>query len=145
MLRGRRLLTAVALLGALACDGAPALECQPETVATDSGLRFRDIRCGRGTPARRGDVVTVRYRGRLEGGRALEPGAPGGRRFTFPLGRGQVIPGWDEGLVGMRPGGERHLVVPPELAFGTAGYPGAVPAGATLVFRVELLEVRARP
>jgi FK506-binding nuclear protein len=129
------------LLPAVACGGDPEFECLRAAVTTDSGLVMRDLRCGQGPPARRGDLVTVSYIGRLRGGRIFD--ASRGRPFTFPLGRGQVIPGWDVGLVGMRPGGVRRLVVPPALAFGRAGYLDRIPPGATLFFRVRLLETRS--
>jgi FKBP-type peptidyl-prolyl cis-trans isomerase len=142
--RGRRLLGAAGaslLLSAGACgaDEAPP-ECHRRPLTTESRLEITDIRCGRGEPARSGDVVEVHYVGRLAGGPVFD--RSGSRPFTFPLGRGQVIRGWDEGLVGMRPGGSRRLVIPPELAYGAAGYLDAVPPGATVVYRVTLLEAR---
>jgi FKBP-type peptidyl-prolyl cis-trans isomerase len=143
LLRGRRLLAAaLLLLTGAACGGQPAvLECHRRALVTESGLSIRDLDCGRGAPARRGDLVTVRYSGRLREGRTFD--RSGARPFTFPLGRGQVIPGWDQGLVGMRPGGYRRLVIPPDLAYGSAGYLDLIPPGASLEFRVRLLEVRA--
>jgi FKBP-type peptidyl-prolyl cis-trans isomerase len=141
--RRRYLIAAALLLPALACGGEPQLECHREAVTTDSGLVLRDLTCGRGEPAGRGDLVTVGYSGRVAGGARWDLGSRLERPFTFPLGRGQVIQGWDEGLVGMRRGGERRLVIPPELAFGSAGYLDLVPPDATVVFRVRLLDIRA--
>jgi peptidylprolyl isomerase len=135
------LIAATLLLAGLACGGEPPLQCHRDAITTDSGLRMRDLSCGRGEPARRGDVVTVSYSGRVPGGARWDSSRLA-RPFTFPLGRGQVIEGWDEGLVGMRRGGERRLVIPPELAFGSAGYLELVPPDATVVFRVRLLEFR---
>lgn len=86
--------------------------------------------------------MTVSYSGRVPGGARWDSSRLA-RPFTFPLGRGLVIEGWDEGIVGMRRGGERRLVIPPELAFGSAGYLDLVPPGATVVFRVRLLEFHA--
>lgn len=143
MLEGRNLALAVALLmSAVACiGGGPDLACRTRPFRTDSGVSIRDLTCGRGSPVRRGDVVTVSYRGRLQDGAGVEVSR---RPFTFPLGRGQVIPGWDEGLVGMRVGGVRRLVIPPAMAYGEAGYLRLIPPHATLVFRVRLLSVRVR-
>jgi FKBP-type peptidyl-prolyl cis-trans isomerase len=141
LLRRARLIAAALLLAGSACGGEPPLECHRDAITTDSGLTLRDLTCGRGEPARRGDVVTVSYSGRVPGG-ARWDSARLARPFTFPLGRGQVISGWDEGLVGMRRGGARRLVIPPELAFGSAGFLDLIPPDATVVFVVRLLELR---
>ncbi len=140
--RGLCLIAGALLLAPGACGGDARLECHRGGLTTESSLSLRDLRCGEGIPARRGDVVTVHYMGKLAGGPTFDSSRLRRRPFTFPLGRGQVIRGWDEGLVGMRPGGRRRLVIPPELAFGDAGYLDLVPPDATLVFLVELVEVR---
>ena len=107
---------------------------------TDSGLNITDIKVGDGIKAIPGKRVTVNYRGTLENGKEFDSSykrAP----FSFPLGAGQVIKGWDEGVAGMKEGGKRRLVIPPELGYGTRGAGGVIPPNATLIFEVELLEV----
>ena len=143
MVRRFWLIAAALLLPALACGGEPEVQCLRESVTTDSGMVLRDLTCGRGEPAGRGDLVTVSYSGKVASGQTWNLARGREPSFTFPLGRGQVIQGWDEGLVGMRRGGERRLVIPPELAFGSSGYLDLVPPGATVIFRVRLLNLRA--
>lgn len=136
ILRSVTVLVVVALAGACSPDGVGA--CQRSARATESGLVVRDLSCGRGRAVERGDVVTVAYSGSVRGGASL----PGDDDFTFALGAGQVIAGWEEGIPGMRVGGTRTLVVPPELAFGSGGVRGLVPPDATLVFEVDVLDAR---
>jgi FKBP-type peptidyl-prolyl cis-trans isomerase FkpA len=134
-------LVALALVGACRGGDATTAACLTDPVATDSGLRLEDLSCGRGTSAARGDTVTVDYVGSLRDGTVVDSSRGRREPFTFPLGAGQVIAGWEEGVPGMREGGVRRLVVPAELAFGASGVLDTVPAGATLVFEIELLEV----
>jgi FKBP-type peptidyl-prolyl cis-trans isomerase len=143
VVRRRRLIAAALLVPALACGGEREVQCYRKAVTTDSGMILRDLTCGRGEPAGRGDLITVSYSGKVAGGQRWNLARGSERPFTFPLGRGQVIQGWDEGLVGMRRGGERRLVIPPELAFGSAGYLDLIPPDATVIFRVRLLNLRA--
>ncbi len=124
---------------AVACtDNARLAEriCVTEPLTTDSGLTIEDLECGRGRVVERGAVVTVRYSGALEDGAPLPPEDG----FRFPLGEGQTIPGWEEGIPGMRVGGTRRLVIPPELAFGASGVADLVPPEETLSFEVEMLD-----
>jgi peptidylprolyl isomerase len=107
---------------------------------TDSGLRITDLEEGTGEEAVRGATVTVHYRGTLENGREFDA-SYGRGPFTFPLGAGRVIKGWDEGVAGMKVGGKRRLVIPPELAYGKRGAGRVIPPDATLTFEVELLDV----
>lgn len=109
-------------------------------ITTSSGLRLRDVRCGTGAAAERGDRVTVHYRGALVTGPEIDSSRAHGGAFSFALGLGQVIAGWDEGIAGMRVGGERKLVVPPGLAFGD-GRAHGVPPHATLTFDIVLVDV----
>jgi FKBP-type peptidyl-prolyl cis-trans isomerase len=127
-------------------DSGPGAEaCAVEEVRTESGLRFRDLECGEGAPAERGHLVSVRYVGRLASRTVIDSARRHGGVFRFPLGAGVVIAGLDEGVPGMRQGGRRRLVVPPELAFGADGLGDLVPPGETLIFEVELLEVSESP
>jgi FKBP-type peptidyl-prolyl cis-trans isomerase len=156
-----RLLLSVLLLGVIsACgDAAPgggeaAVSGSPEEVTfapnlnvdlanmeqTPSGLRYEDIREGEGAVATPGNLATVHYTGWLPSGQQFDSSRTGmGMPFQFQLGAGEVIPGWDEGVAGMRVGGQRRLVLPPELAYGAQGAGGVIPPNATLVFEVELL------
>ncbi|HEY7634413.1 MAG TPA: FKBP-type peptidyl-prolyl cis-trans isomerase [Gemmatimonadales bacterium] len=107
-----------------------------------SGLRYQDVTEGKGAEAVAGHAVTVHYTGWLPDGKKFDSSRDHGQPFTFTLGAGQVIAGWDQGVEGMRVGGRRKLVLPPDLAYGAAGAPPDIPAGATLVFDVEVLDVK---
>jgi peptidylprolyl isomerase len=107
-----------------------------------SGLYLRDLDAGAGEEAARGRRVTVRYTGWLPDGTAFDGTEGGGGPVTFRLGAGTAIRGWEEGLIGLREGGRRQLVVPPRLAYGGRGLAGKVPPDATLVFVIELVSVR---
>jgi FKBP-type peptidyl-prolyl cis-trans isomerase len=109
---------------------------------TPSGLRYQDLAPGDGATATAGKSVTVHYTGWLPNGEKFDSSRDRNEPFSFTLGAGQVIAGWDEGVAGMKVGGRRKLVIPPDLAYGTAGAPPDIPPGATLVFEVELLNVR---
>lgn len=109
---------------------------------TESGLQYHDFTEGDGAEAATGDRVTVHYNGWLEADSTLfDSSVQRGQPFSFELGAGQVIEGWDEGVAGMRVGGERQLVIPPALGYGDQGAGDAIPPGATLIFEVELLSV----
>nr|MBA2600726.1 FKBP-type peptidyl-prolyl cis-trans isomerase [Actinomycetota bacterium] len=110
-------------------------------VTTDSGLQYQDSECGQGPEAASGDLVTVHYTGKLENGETFDSSV-GGEPFTFPLGVGQAIPGWDEGVQGMSVGGKRTLTIPPELGYGVAGSPPVIPRNATLIFDIEVFEIQ---
>lgn len=114
-------------------------DCEDGVIETDSGLQYEEVSCGTGDAAGRGDVVTVEYAVALEGGEPFDSGT----LRPFELGTGAVVPGFDEGVIGMRVGGERELEVPPELGYGPEGRPPQIPPDSTLVFEVELLEVQA--
>ena len=106
-------------------------------------LVVQDLIVGDGKRARSGDTVSVRYVGVLfENGKEFDSSWKNGGRqtFQFPLGGGQVIPGWDEGILGMREGGRRKLIIPSELAYGAQGFPPDIPANAALIFDVDLVE-----
>jgi hypothetical protein len=109
-------------------------------VVTPSGLRILDQEVGQGAEAVAGKTVSVNYRGTLANGKEFDS-SYGRGPFRFPLGGGRVIKGWDEGVAGMRVGGKRRLVIPPDLAYGERGAGGVIPPNATLTFEVELLDV----
>ncbi|MGL6135133.1 MAG: FKBP-type peptidyl-prolyl cis-trans isomerase [Prochlorococcaceae cyanobacterium] len=113
----------------------------PKERVTESGLRITDLQIGDGPEASSGQTVVVNYRGTLENGREFDS-SYGRGPFSFPLGAGRVIRGWDEGVAGMQVGGKRKLVIPPDLAYGQRGAGGAIPPNATLIFEVELLEIK---
>jgi FKBP-type peptidyl-prolyl cis-trans isomerase FkpA len=151
-----RSLFALALTGLLGCGGKADTSREPaagtfnaalgvDTAAmtrTPSGLRYQDITQGDGKTATAGKTVSVQYTGWLPNGEKFDSSRDRNEPFEFSLGAGQVIAGWDEGVAGMKVGGKRKLVIPPDLAYGTAGAPPDIPPGATLVFEVELLDVR---
>lgn len=118
-----------------------------DPIAPDQGggpvltLIVSDLRVGTGEVAGGGDQLTIHYRGYLQNGVKFDDSYERGQPFQFTLGLGRVIPGLDQGLVGMRVGGLRKLTIPPRLAYGTAGYPGVIPPNATVIFTVELLAV----
>jgi FKBP-type peptidyl-prolyl cis-trans isomerase len=105
-------------------------------------MQIDDLRPGTGAEARPGNNVTVHYVGTLTDGRKFDSSRDRGQGFSFKLGAGQVIKGWDQGVAGMKVGQLRKLTIPPELAYGTRGFPPAIPPNSTLVFEVELLEVK---
>jgi hypothetical protein len=107
---------------------------------TASGLEITDLVVGEGEEAKAGQTVSVNYRGTLTNGKEFDS-SYGRGPFSFPLGAGRVIKGWDEGVAGMRVGGKRKLVIPPDLAYGSRGAGGVIPPDATLLFEVELLKV----
>jgi FKBP-type peptidyl-prolyl cis-trans isomerase len=104
-------------------------------------LKIEDMKPGTGAEARPGSTVTVHYVGTLTDGKKFDSSRDRGKGFTFKLGAGQVIKGWDQGVAGMKIGQLRKLTIPAELGYGARGYPPVIPPNATLVFEVELLEV----
>ncbi|RUM94876.1 MAG: FKBP-type peptidyl-prolyl cis-trans isomerase [Thiothrix sp.] len=108
---------------------------------TDSGLKYEELAIGEGAMAEKGQTVVVHYTGWLEDGTKFDSSLDRNTPFDFSLGAGQVIKGWEEGVVGMQVGGKRKLTIPSELGYGSRGAGGVIPANATLIFEVELLEV----
>ena len=125
--------------GASSSSGLAKVSGTPTT--TPSGLQYWDLVVGTGPAAVPGNLVHVHYSGYLSSGEKFDSSRDRGEPFSFPLGAGQVIKGWDEGVAGMKVGGQRQLRIPPELGYGSAGAGGAIPPNATLVFDVELLGV----
>jgi peptidylprolyl isomerase len=109
---------------------------------TESGLKYEDIVTGAGDSPKPGQLVTVHYTGTLENGTKFDSSVDRGQPFTFKIGVGQVIKGWDEGVMTMKVGGKRKLIIPPQLGYGARGAGGVIPPNATLVFDVELLGVK---
>jgi FKBP-type peptidyl-prolyl cis-trans isomerase len=156
----RRTAALTAVVALAICAGALLMEAQQKTapakkpstaaptpvtgdpVVTKSGLKYWDIKAGDGAEAVRGKRVSVHYTGWFTSGKKFDSSVDRGQPFEFRLGAGEVIRGWDEGVAGMKVGGKRQLNVKPELAYGSRGYPGAIPPNSTLIFDVELLAVR---
>ncbi|MGH8751800.1 MAG: FKBP-type peptidyl-prolyl cis-trans isomerase [Burkholderiales bacterium] len=109
---------------------------------TASGLQYEDIKIGDGAQARAGQTVSVHYTGWLTGGEKFDSSKDRGQPFNFPLGRGRVIRGWDEGVEGMKVGGTRKLTIPAQLGYGARGAGNVIPPNATLIFEVELLGIQ---
>ncbi len=122
--------------------GAADLMADENIVMTPSGLQYVDIVEGTGEMPKKGQTVVVHYTGTLEDGRKFDSSRDRNQPFDFPLGAGRVIKGWDEGLSTMRVGGQRKLIIPPDLGYGSRGAGGVIPPNATLVFDVELLEIK---
>jgi FKBP-type peptidyl-prolyl cis-trans isomerase len=144
-------LTAVLSGGALAAPTKTAPTKKPKTsrpmkggktVTTASGLKYVDLVVGKGPAAKAGDSVSVHYTGWLTNGKKFDSSKDRGQPFEFGLGGGQVIKGWDEGVVGMKVGGKRKLTIPAKLGYGDRGAGADIPPGATLIFDVELLGIR---
>ena len=109
---------------------------------TASGLEYWDTKVGTGPVAQSGQHVKVHYTGWLTNGKKFDSSVGTGKPFEFMLGAGQVIKGWDEGVAGMKVGGQRQLHIPPDLAYGPAGYPPVIPPNSALIFDVQLVEVK---
>src|SRR5215213_8639223 len=112
-----------------------------QEVTTASGLKYTDTKVGTGAEAKAGQTAVVHYTGWLTNGTKFDSSKDRGQPFSFPLGGGRVIKGWDEGVKGMKVGGVRKLTIPPELGYGARGAGGVIPPNATLIFEVELLKV----
>jgi FKBP-type peptidyl-prolyl cis-trans isomerase FkpA len=111
-----------------------------DVITTGSGLKYEDLKVGEGAAAKKGDTVTVHYTGTLKDGTKFDSSLDRKEPFSFELGAGEVIKGWDEGVAGMKVGGKRKLIIPPELAYGNKAR-GKIPANSELTFEVELLKV----
>jgi FKBP-type peptidyl-prolyl cis-trans isomerase FkpA len=110
-------------------------------IKTDDGLQYWDIKVGTGDEAKSGDHVKVHYTGWFTDGKKFDSSVDARQPYDFTLGKSEVIKGWDEGVTGMKVGGKRQLRIPPELAYGEAGYKTIIPPNSTLIFDVQLLAV----
>ena len=118
-----------------------AVSCSKEKQTMNNGLVIEDIKIGDGQEVEKFNIVTVNYTGLLENGTKFDSSLnPGRTPFRFTVGAGQVIKGWDEGLMGMKVGGKRKLTIPPELGFGSRDN-GPIPANSTLIFEIDLLGI----
>ncbi len=133
-----RVVTMTILVAALvACSGGEVRE-----VETPSGLVYMDLEIGDGPMPDPGQTVAVHYDGWLTDGTKFDSSIDRGTPFVFPIGAGRTIKGWEEGLATMRVGGRRRLVIPPHLGYGERGAGGKIPPHATLIFEVQMLEIR---
>jgi FKBP-type peptidyl-prolyl cis-trans isomerase len=153
-------LVAVPLLASLGCaasskttasstkQSSETLHAAPKPAAPSgvhtlsSGLEYEDLKVGDGPVAERGMTVTVHYTGWLRDKTKFDSSLDSGHPLSFVMGSGQVIPGWEEGIAGMRVGGRRRLTVPPEMGYGSQGAAPLIPPDATLLFEIELLHVQ---
>ena len=138
--RGTLQLLAASLAPPLATTAASAAQ-GAKMVTTASGLSYVDQVVGTGASPKPGQSCTVHYTGTLENGKKFDSSRDRGEPFTFVIGQGQVIKGWDEGVASMKVGGRRSLTSPPALGYGARGAGGVIPPNATLLFDVELLKV----
>ena len=137
---------AVAMLLVLGAAAPVATTAVAAPASQPSGLKVIDVKMGTGAVAKPGEQVTVHYTGWLyehgAKGKKFDSSVDRGQPFSFGLGAGNVIPGWDQGVAGMKVGGKRTLIIPPDLGYGAGGTPdGTIPPNATLIFDVELLKV----
>lgn len=140
----RRYLAGVVILTVVLGVGCSVFKTvrDPAPVVTPSGLKYIDLVEGQGATPQDGQTVTVHYTGAFENGQQFENSYQRGRPAQFHLGTGALIKGWEEGLKTMKVGGKRRLIIPPELAYGSLGRPPRIPPNATLVFELELLDVK---
>lgn len=136
------LLTLASLSTACAQAAAPSPALGGQELTTASGLKYTDLVVGTGAQPKSGQTVTVHYTGWLTDGKKFDSSKDRNQPFSFRIGAGEVIKGWDEGVATMRVGGKRRLTMPPQLAYGAQRAGGVIPPNATLVFEVELLGVR---
>lgn len=130
----------------LALAAAPLAAQAAGEVTTPSGLRIIDVKPGTGPVPQAGQTVTVNYTGWLfvdgKKGKKFDSSLDRSEPFSFTIGQGQVIKGWDEGLATMHVGGKRTLIIPPDLGYGASGAGGDIPPGATLIFDIDLISVK---
>jgi FKBP-type peptidyl-prolyl cis-trans isomerase len=121
---------------------AACAQAAPKEVTTPSGLKYTDLVVGTGVQPKSGQTVVVHYTGWLTNGQKFDSSKDRNQPFSFTLGKKQVIAGWDEGLSTMKVGGKRRLTIPPDLGYGARGAGNVIPPNATLIFEVELIDVK---
>lgn len=127
---------------AMNSDSETENQANEEVVTTASGLKYVDLVKGEGATPQKGQTVVVHYTGTLKDGSKFDSSRDRNSPFSFKIGVGQVIQGWDEGVGTMQVGGRRQLIIPPDLGYGSRGAGGVIPPNATLIFDVELLKIR---
>ena len=144
LLRRFLIVATVAALGLIAMGTAACADDKKEekVIKTDSGLQYVELKEGEGTAAKKGDTVVVHYTGWLKDGKKFDSSLDRKEPFSFELGAGKVIKGWDEGVAGMKPGGKRKLIIPAELAYGKKGAGDVIPPNSELTFEVELIKIK---
>jgi len=135
---------AIFFLAVAGCKGKKeVIESQYQGVTDTSGvLKIEDVKAGVGRAAENGEIAIVHYTGTLESGEKFDSSFDRNQPFQFTIGAGQVIKGWDQGILGMKEGGIRKLIIPSHLGYGRQGYPKIIPPNATLHFEIQLLEVK---
>ncbi|MEJ2543181.1 MAG: FKBP-type peptidyl-prolyl cis-trans isomerase [Calditrichaceae bacterium] len=118
------------------------MACSKGEVTTDSGLKYTDLVVGKGDTPQKGQTVVVHYTGMLEDGKKFDSSYDRNAPIEFVIGTGQMIPGFDEGIQTMQKGGKRRMVIPPYLAYGSGGIPNLIPPDATIIFEVELVDIK---
>lgn len=147
-MRISRLLLCVSLF-TIACKDRPvssgsyaaSLNVDPSTMSETGGVKYKDLVVGTGPAPQRGQPIAVHYQGNLTNGTQFDANGPSDQPYVFRLGMGDVIPGFDVGIAGMKVGGRRQLIIPPELGYGASGS-GPIPPNATLVFVIDLVGVQ---
>jgi peptidylprolyl isomerase len=137
------LILSLAILSACGSSKEAGKDDNSKVVTTASGLQYEDIEVGTGGMPQKGQTCVVHYHGTLLDGTVFDSSKERGQPFEFPIGEGRVIKGWDEGVMSMRIGGKRKLIIPADLAYGARAM-GAIPSNSTLVFEVELLDIKSK-
>jgi peptidylprolyl isomerase len=148
--QGPLLVLVVVIALALAAAGIALLIAKrmgqtSQEVTTASGLKYTDLKVGTGATPQTGQIVTVHYIGTLTDGKKFESSFDRGAAADFRIGVGQLIKGWEEGIMTMKVGGKRRMIIPANLAYGPTGRPPKIPGNATLIFEVDLLDVKTEP